>query len=44
MEKGKVRESAYGNGWNNIKGGRPARKDLRREKREKFLDDRRNWE
>ena len=27
-----------------IKGGRPRRKDLRQEKKEKFDNDRRNWE
>lgn len=26
------------------RGGRPARKDLRQEKTEKFLSDKRNWE
>lgn len=31
------------NKYDPIKGGRPARKNLRREKREKFLNDRRNW-
>ena len=27
-----------------IPGGKPARKNLRREKNEKFMNDRRNWE
>lgn len=31
------------NKYDPIKGGRPARKNLKREKREKFLNDRRNW-
>lgn len=31
------------NKYSPIKGGRPARKDLRREKKEKYMKDKRNW-
>ena len=45
MELEKVLENVTGNGLNDPKrGSQPARKNLKREKNEKFNKDRRNWE
>lgn len=45
MELEKVPENVIGSGLNDpIRGGQPARPNLKREKNEKFQKDRRNWE